>query len=851
MTLYKPKKILTKATFMAMLCLSNIIVATERTELQRRDSFKKLEDLRAEKKEKAGEDVLYKKRDGELRPYGLMDDITEPGQSSQKIKETNDDLDFRLVDESLPQRVEYDPLTKKEEIELKKKIKEGRSDIQRHKDIVQNEYNKKRDAERRDTLSKMPQEYEQGAPDVDGRYRDEAEQGVRRHQEAVAVQERVSYQDFMKMNDDQIKKVREVVVPLSESYAHTYYNKNGNDLKPFDEKIQKNQDITVVLDCDGATKIDHNCLSSLYKMKKINIINADKVTSIGNNFLSSCFYLKTLDLYPLSNVKNIGSHFISSCSELTTLDLRPLSNVINIESSFLSYCSKLTTLDLSPLSNVKNIGDFFLNYCYKLTTLDLSPLSNVKNIGRFFLSSCHGLRTLDLRPLSNVESVQNDFLNFCGALTRETVKLPENWRFISVLPENLRPNKDASEREQSPQAMRAGSSPSRQELMQIVEEFTKKVNDSNEPSKYVQSVQPPQAREEVTQPLPRREEVTQPLPRREDDVQEQRRGNETVPARSRNSDAYFSAMLDVSSVSREPFMRLDDEKIKNVKEVKVPLKEAYSSSILDALNSKLRLNPDITVVLECGNESTIGDNCLAKLTQMRKLRIDAPNVSSIYDDFLNGCTGLTTLDLSPLVKVRSVGNQFLFGCKELTKLDLSPLFRLESIPDNFLYGCSGLKTLDLHPLSKLKAVRSGFLSECRGLTTLDLSPLSNVIRIHNEFLKGCKGLTTLDLSPLSQVQTIGQMFLADCVCLTTLNNINFSKVTSIGHFFLFRCGELTKFDLSSLKKGVRLASDFLSWCSPQQAEQANIPYEVRFSDVLNLAPQPQAFPRLSRETFTR
>ncbi|CAO5681029.1 MAG: hypothetical protein NEHIOOID_01260 [Holosporales bacterium] len=391
MKLKNPRKTLSKGALIAALFLSNVVVATEQPDLQRRDSFKKLEDLRAEEKEKDGEQVFYTRRDGELRPYGLMNDITEPGQSTKEIKEKKDLENFHLnADESLPQRVEEEPLTETERRELDKIIKKGKGNIKRHQDIVQNKYKKKQNAERRaeqnaerrDAYSKMPQEYEQGAPDIDGRYRNAAEQSIRQHQDAVQNQERVSLRNFMRMNKEQIKNVREVVVPLSESYARSPFNNRGVDLYPFDKNLQENPDITVILDCAGATKIDDKCLAGLSKMRKIDIINADKVTSIGDDFLSSCSDLRKIDLSPLFNVTNVGDGFLSSCGKLTTLDLRSFSKVTDIGSGFLNCCNGLTSLDLRPLLNVKNISHNFLKDCsgLKRETITVLPenLSLVK-----------------------------------------------------------------------------------------------------------------------------------------------------------------------------------------------------------------------------------------------------------------------------------------------------------------------------------------------------------------------------------------------------------------------------------------------------------------------------------------
>ncbi|CAO5675274.1 MAG: hypothetical protein NEHIOOID_00501 [Holosporales bacterium] len=263
------------------------------------------------------------------------------------------------------------------------------------------------------------------------------EQSNHRHQDAVQNEGRVSYQDFMQMTDQQIQTVREVVIPLSKSYfADPFYGEPRRD--DLNRQLEKNRNITVVLDCVDAKRIENNCLNSIKEMHKIKIIHAENVENIRGSFLYNCSGLTTLDLSPLSNVKSIGDGFLAVCRRLTTLDLRPLSNVREIGFFFLYVCVDLTTLDLTPLSNVTAIGNDFLAHCHGLTTIDLSPLSNVITIGDTFLAHCGGLITIDISPLSNVTTIGEYFLFDCRRLTRSRVTRPQNWNFEDRLPENLR-----------------------------------------------------------------------------------------------------------------------------------------------------------------------------------------------------------------------------------------------------------------------------------------------------------------------------------------------------------------------------------------------------------------------------
>ena len=69
------------------------------------------------------------------------------------------------------------------------------------------------------------------------------------------------------------------------------------------------------------------------------------------------------------------------------------------------------------------------------------------------------------------------------------------------------------------------------------------------------------------------------------------------------------------------------------------------------------------------------------------------------------------------------------------------------IPTSFLKNCTGLTSLDLSPLSQVTKVQWGFLHGCTGLTALDLSPLSQVTKVQGVFLQGCTGINDVNNPP--------------------------------------------------------------------------------------------------------
>ncbi|CAO4834389.1 MAG: hypothetical protein CNLJKLNK_00140 [Holosporales bacterium] len=186
------------------------------------------------------------------------------------------------------------------------------------------------------------------------------------------------------------------------------------------------------------------------------------------------------------------------------------------------------------------------------------------------------------------------------------------------------------------------------------------------------------------------------------------------------------------------------------------------------------------------------------------------NYTVLYEHFFQG--GFSgCLDLSPLKNVIEIKQEFLNNQKHLTKFILPP--RVQKIKDYFLRACTGLKTVDLTPLTHAEEIGANFLMDCIGLTSIDLVPLASQIKISEGFLRGCKGLTRIDLSPLSRIEIIEASFLRDCIRLTSINLESFENVKNIGWSFLRGCSGLTTIDLLPLSNAIIIGKNFLRECT--------------------------------------
>ena len=115
----------------------------------------------------------------------------------------------------------------------------------------------------------------------------------------------------------------------------------------------------------------------------------------------------------------------------------------------------------------------------------------------------------------------------------------------------------------------------------------------------------------------------------------------------------------------------------------------------------------------------------------------------------NGCSGLTSIDVSGFDTKNTTGMGWMFGgCSSLTELDLSN-FDTSSVTEmhSMFNGCSGLSKLDLSSFdtSNVKYMSNIFFG-CSSLTTLDLSSFdTSKVKDFTDAFKDCNKLNTLKI----------------------------------------------------------------------------------------------------------
>ena len=219
----------------------------------------------------------------------------------------------------------------------------------------------------------------------------------------------------------------------------------------------------------------------------------------------------------------------------------------------------------------------------------------------------------------------------------------------------------------------------------------------------------------------------------------------------------------------------------------------------------------------------------------------------------NGCSGLTSLDLSNFDTSAVTSMIYMFdGCSKLTSLDLSN-FDTSAVTNmsSMFYNCTSLTSLDVSNFNTSAVTNmGGMFQSCSGLTSLDLSSFGTSAVTNMSGMFGyCTKLTSLDLSNFdtSAVTDMSIMF-RDCSGLTSLDLSSFgtSAVTNMSSMFS-GCTSLTSLDLSNFDtsvvtdmssmfsgctalRNVKCKQAFKDWCIAKESTikltVANITWEI-------------------------
>lgn len=192
-----------------------------------------------------------------------------------------------------------------------------------------------------------------------------------------------------------------------------------------------------------------------------------------------------------------------------------------------------------------------------------------------------------------------------------------------------------------------------------------------------------------------------------------------------------------------------------------------------------------------------------KMTELQGLEYLHTDAVEYMDYMFNGCSKLTSLDVSHFNTSNVTDMSGMFsGCYNLPSLDLRN-FDTSKVTDmsEMFYGCSKITSLDLRNFdtSQVIDMNSMFLA-CSELTSLNVSSFNtSKVTDMSDMFESCEKLPSLDIRNFdtSNVKTIYKMF-AYCYALPTidLSHFNTSNVESMGYLF-YKCYSLKELDLSN------------------------------------------------------
>src|SRR5574344_1437080 len=213
------------------------------------------------------------------------------------------------------------------------------------------------------------------------------------------------------------------------------------------------------------------------------------------------------------------------------------------------------------------------------------------------------------------------------------------------------------------------------------------------------------------------------------------------------------------------------------------------------------------------------------------------NVTSIGGNAFNGCSGLTTFDISGATNlttigafafyssgltsvtipasVTSIGESAFSQCSGLTSIDLSNATGLQTIGDfAFQNSKAAFTTITGSPATAVKydaltSIGNNAFSQCSGLTTFDISGATNLTTIGSSAFFYCTGLTSVTIP--SSVTSIGDHAFTSCSGLTSVTIP--SSVTSIGSSAFNGCSGLTSIDLSKATGLQTIGKNAFFYCS--------------------------------------
>ena len=191
-------------------------------------------------------------------------------------------------------------------------------------------------------------------------------------------------------------------------------------------------------------------------------------------------------------------------------------------------------------------------------------------------------------------------------------------------------------------------------------------------------------------------------------------------------------------------------------------------------------------------------------------------ITKMWTSIFQDCTSLTSIDLSPCTKLKNIGTHAFGGCSALENVNLTGCTAIETIELEAFVDCESLESIDLSPLTNLTVIEGSVFRGCKNLRNVNLTGLERA-DIRTALFEGCVSLKTIDLSPLTAIKNIPERLFKDCSSLESVIWGERPSIDWIGGEAFLNCTSLESMDLSPFVSLKGILKDIFKGCSNLKA----------------------------------
>jgi len=554
-------------------------------------------------------------------------------------------------------------------------------------------------------------------------------------------------------------------------------------LKQLEQAFNENANLeSVDLSATSLKTITSYCFSNCSKL--ITVILPVTIETIGNSCFQSCYALKSIDLSTCKALQTIGSYSFNGCQSLQTVNFP--ASLKNLGDGVFASNSALKSIDLSICTNLLSIEQSTFSSCNSLTSIKLPK--TLQSIGVQAFYGCNILGTIELpatvKTIGNDAFNSNSRLSFCkiDATTPPVIG-------SSVFPSTMSAVFVPAE---SVVAYEAATGWQDYEIVGGQKIVTVNVNQPGTLATCIMD-QTGVAPREITgmtvtgdlnavdfENIRTNMQLLSTLDISGTDVL-------IIPEgafRDKTILMNFVAPANLVEIKPHAFDNCSNLAVLNMPQSVMAI-GAYAFNNCVSLN-----NVELSRFL-----MNIGDyafNGCSSMDQVLALPTKLKNIGSYtfygcasikdtlfiptgletigYSAFGN-CNKISCVDMSTCANITNIPTSLFSGCTSLSTVKLSNIVR--TISDQAFTSCSNLT--NIHYPTSLSAINSYAFSNCAALKRVDLSDCKLLNTLGDEAFSNCTSLVTINLSPV--LMNIGARAFSNNLMLANISSMNETPAT--------------------------------------------------------------------------